>query len=127
MSYYPFYLLYLGAGITICGVLFFWAVRNGQFQDQKRARHLPLYGEPVLPRDASSARWPRAMRLTALLIFCAVLVQVVLIVLTARTIGREEMQGAVEESSTVMVDTLRFVHPTGDRLLGRVDKAKRVH
>ena len=46
MTFYLFFLVYLGAGILICGALFYWAVSNGQFKDQDRARFLPLQGEP---------------------------------------------------------------------------------
>lgn len=34
------------AGVAIALVVFAWAIKNGQFQDQQRARFLPLYGAP---------------------------------------------------------------------------------
>jgi len=34
----------LGFGISLA--VFFWALKNGQFKDQKRARFLPLEDEP---------------------------------------------------------------------------------
>jgi cbb3-type cytochrome oxidase maturation protein len=41
----------MGFGLTISIVVFFWALNNGQFTDQKRARYLPLQdtddSEPV--------------------------------------------------------------------------------
>ncbi len=39
------WLLYCLLGVVIFAVLFLWAVRNGQFRDQERARHLPLQRE----------------------------------------------------------------------------------
>ena len=40
--YYPYFLAYMVSGFVISLVVLFWALRNGQFQDQKRARFLPL-------------------------------------------------------------------------------------
>jgi cbb3-type cytochrome oxidase maturation protein len=34
------------AGLVISLVVFFWALKNGQFKDQKRARFLPLEEQP---------------------------------------------------------------------------------
>lgn len=42
--YYPYFISYLLAGVAIALVVFAWALKNGQFQDQERARFLPLYG-----------------------------------------------------------------------------------
>jgi len=50
MTFYLFFLIYLGAGILICGALFYWAVSNGQFKDQDRARYFPLAGEARVDR-----------------------------------------------------------------------------
>ncbi len=43
--YYPYFLAYMVSGFVISLVVLFWALRNGQFQDQKRARFLPLEEE----------------------------------------------------------------------------------
>ena len=40
--YYPYFLAYMVSGFVISLAVLFWALRNGQFQDQKRARFLPL-------------------------------------------------------------------------------------
>jgi len=40
--YYPYFLAYMVSGFVISLVVLSWALRNGQFQDQKRARFLPL-------------------------------------------------------------------------------------
>lgn len=40
--YYPYFLAYITIGLIISLLVFFWALRNGQFRDQQRARYLPL-------------------------------------------------------------------------------------
>ena len=40
--YYPYFLAYMVSGFVISLVVLFWALRNGQFKDQQRARFLPL-------------------------------------------------------------------------------------
>lgn len=40
--YYPFFLTYILTGLTIGLVVFVWALKNGQFSDQQRARYLAL-------------------------------------------------------------------------------------
>ena len=43
--YYPFFLTYILTGVTIGLVVFVWALKNGQFSDQQRARFLALEDE----------------------------------------------------------------------------------
>jgi len=45
--YYPYFIAYMAAGFVICIVVFFWALNNGQFKDQQRARFLPLADNPI--------------------------------------------------------------------------------
>ena len=40
--YYPYFLVYMLSGFVISLVVLVWALRNGQFRDQQRARFLPL-------------------------------------------------------------------------------------
>jgi len=40
--YYPYFLTYMLSGFAISLVVLWWALKNGQFKDQKRARFLPL-------------------------------------------------------------------------------------
>jgi cbb3-type cytochrome oxidase maturation protein len=47
--YYPFFITYLVAGFAFGIVLLFWAIKNGQFKDQQRARYLPLDEEEPQP------------------------------------------------------------------------------
>jgi cbb3-type cytochrome oxidase maturation protein len=44
--YYPYFITYMLLGLAISLVVFFWALKNGQFRDQARARFLPLQHEP---------------------------------------------------------------------------------
>jgi len=47
--YYPYFITYIVVGLVIRLVVFFWALTRGQFQDQQRARFLPLQGEELPP------------------------------------------------------------------------------
>ena len=40
--YYPYFIAYMSAGFLISIVVFLWALNNGQFKDQQRARFIPL-------------------------------------------------------------------------------------
>ncbi len=46
--YFPYFITYITIGLILGLVVFFWSLYNGQFQDQERARFLPLAG---LPRE----------------------------------------------------------------------------
>lgn len=39
---YPFFLVYILTGLFIGLIVFVWALKNGQFSDQQRARFLAL-------------------------------------------------------------------------------------
>ena len=49
-------LIAVGIGISI--MVFLWALKNGQFADQARARYLPLVEEVPLPPAEVSRRLP---------------------------------------------------------------------
>ena len=66
MGFYGLYLLYLFLGLLFSGCLFYWAVVNGQFREQQRARYLPLGAEEPEAQSARTARWPRSMIVTVL-------------------------------------------------------------
>lgn len=44
--YFPYFVAYIAIGLILSLLVFLWAVKNGQFQDQQRARFLPLRDEP---------------------------------------------------------------------------------
>jgi nitrogen fixation-related uncharacterized protein len=43
-------------GLVLSILVFIWALRSGQFRDQKRARFLPLEPEPEVRRTRSTKR-----------------------------------------------------------------------
>jgi len=57
--YYPYFIAYIGIGLVISLAVFFWALKSGQFQDQQRARFLPLRDDLNVP----PVRTSRAHRL----------------------------------------------------------------
>ena len=83
-TFFAYYVLYLVGGVAITAALFFWAVRAGQFRDQKRIRFAPLGDEAPVPVTAETAKWPAGMKLTIFLAtsgvvslaICAVLVAI---------------------------------------------------
>jgi cbb3-type cytochrome oxidase maturation protein len=52
--YYPYFVTYIIVGFVISMLVFFWALRNGQFKDQDRARFLPLRDEDETGRSRVS-------------------------------------------------------------------------
>ena len=85
MGYYSYFLLYVFVGFVLCAALFAWAVVNGQFGDQKRARYLPLTGSAPAPRDASTAKWPRSMVWSVLAILVGLAVQIAAVLVMSAT------------------------------------------
>ena len=52
--YYSYFISYMLIGFVLSFLVFFWALNNGQFKDQKRARFLPLQDEQEMrPRNVS--------------------------------------------------------------------------
>jgi cbb3-type cytochrome oxidase maturation protein len=47
--YFPYFITYLLFGFGISGLVFLWALKNGQFSDQKRASFLPLQHDTESP------------------------------------------------------------------------------
>jgi cbb3-type cytochrome oxidase maturation protein len=43
--YFPYFITYMALGFVISLVVFLWALKNGQFKEQQRARFLPLEDE----------------------------------------------------------------------------------
>jgi cbb3-type cytochrome oxidase maturation protein len=52
--YFPYFITYMIVGLVAGVILFGWALKNGQFRDQNRARYLPLEDDPKLPAAAAS-------------------------------------------------------------------------
>ena len=69
--YYPYFIAYMAIGFIISLVVFFWALNNGQFKDQQRARFIPLDSErPAKPAVASRFARIQAIALFALVCIC---------------------------------------------------------
>ena len=69
--YYPYFIAYMALGFTISLVVFFWALNNGQFKDQQRARFIPLEGErPTKPAIASRFARIETIALFSLVCIC---------------------------------------------------------
>ena len=45
--YFPYFITYMATGFAISLAVFIWALDRGQFRDQRRARFLPLEGNPA--------------------------------------------------------------------------------
>ncbi len=82
--YYPYFIAYMAAGFAISIAVFFWALNQGQFKDQERARFLPLQNEsganPVkLSRLARIETWTMFVLACSGLATTAVMVLIVLL------------------------------------------------
>lgn len=57
--YFPYFITYMVVGFAISLTVFFWALKNGQFKEQKRARFLPLDGErePFIKKVSNIKRY----------------------------------------------------------------------
>jgi cbb3-type cytochrome oxidase maturation protein len=65
--YFSFFAAYLLIGLCISGLVFFWALKNGQFSDQKRAAFLPLLHDTEnLPARISRSHRFEAIALLAM-------------------------------------------------------------
>jgi len=64
--YYSGWLGLITISLGVSLIAFVWALRNGQFSDQGRARYIPLSSEPTLPPLHEPAK--RAWELYALII-----------------------------------------------------------
>jgi cbb3-type cytochrome oxidase maturation protein len=85
--YYPYFLTYMVSGFAISLLVLFWALRNGQFKDQQRARFLPLEDEPETGpvRLSRMGRW-HALILVALA-FSGLVASVVAVLLSVISTG----------------------------------------
>jgi cbb3-type cytochrome oxidase maturation protein len=52
--YYPYFLTYMALGLGVTLIVFFWALNNGQFKEQQRARYLALHEAPDPPATKPS-------------------------------------------------------------------------
>lgn len=65
--YFPFFIIYMVIGFGISALVFIWALKNGQFNDQKRAAFLPLQDDTeCLPVRVSRIHRLEALALIAM-------------------------------------------------------------
>ncbi len=56
--YFPYYIAYMTIGFLLTLVVFFWALNQGQFKDQNRARFIPLEAD-VNSKPTKASRFAR--------------------------------------------------------------------
>jgi len=66
--YYPYFIAYMAAGFMISLVVFFWALKHGQFNDQQRARFIPLKSD----LDSRPVKASRFFRIETVVLFTLV-------------------------------------------------------
>ena len=66
--YYPYFIAYMAAGFIISIAVFWWALNNGQFKDQQRARFIPLQTD----RNTKPVKASRFARLEIIALFSLV-------------------------------------------------------
>jgi nitrogen fixation-related uncharacterized protein len=67
--YYPYFIAYMSAGFVISILVFIWALNNGQFKDQQRARFIPLQNDPNL-KPLKAARFARLQTIALFSLVC---------------------------------------------------------
>ena len=80
--YYPYFIAYMAAGFVISLVVFFWALHNGQFRDQQRARFIPLEGD-LNSKPVKASRFFRVETYVLFTLICLVLASSVAVVIFA--------------------------------------------
>lgn len=56
--YFPYLVAYIAIGLILSLLVFFWALKAGQFRDQQRLRYLPLRDE-TMGAPAPTSRFGR--------------------------------------------------------------------
>jgi nitrogen fixation-related uncharacterized protein len=57
--YFPYFIAYIAAGFAISLLVLFWALRNGQFREQDRARFLALDNEDAAAKAVIVSKFHR--------------------------------------------------------------------
>ena len=84
--YYPYFIAYMAAGFIISLVVFFWALNNGQFKDQQRARFLPLQND-LEPKPTNVPRFARLQTLALFTLVCLCLASALAVVIFSLLMG----------------------------------------
>ncbi|UCD79209.1 MAG: hypothetical protein JSW26_28050, partial [Desulfobacterales bacterium] len=67
--YYPYFIAYMSAGFLISIVVFLWALNNGQFKDQQRARFIPLESD-LNSQPVKASRFARIQTIALFSLVC---------------------------------------------------------
>ena len=66
--YFPYYIAYMVLGFIVTLAVFFWALNQGQFREQNRARFIPLEADG----DAKPVKASRFARMETIALFVLV-------------------------------------------------------
>ena len=80
--YYPYFIAYMSAGFVISIVVFLWALNNGQFNDQQRARFIPLEND-LKPEPVKASRFARIETIVLFSLVCICLMCSVAVIVFA--------------------------------------------
>ena len=67
--YYPYYIAYMVAGFVVSILVFIWALNNGQFKDQQRARFIPLESD-LQTEPVKTSRFARIQTIALFALVC---------------------------------------------------------
>ncbi len=67
--YYPYFIAYMSAGFVISLLVFIWALNNGQFKDQQRARFIPLESD-LKKEPVKASRFARIQTIALFSLVC---------------------------------------------------------
>jgi cbb3-type cytochrome oxidase maturation protein len=82
--YYPYFIAYMAAGFVISIVVFLWALNSGQFNDQQRARFIPLEND-LKTEPVKASRFARLEAVVLFSLVCLCLLCSVAVILFALT------------------------------------------
>jgi cbb3-type cytochrome oxidase maturation protein len=80
--YYPYFIAYMVVGFVISLVVFLWALKKGQFKDQRRARFIVLESD-LTSRPVRASRFARIETYALFTLVCLVLASSVAVVIFA--------------------------------------------
>ena len=80
--FYLGWLMLIAIGVGVSLAVFVWALKNGQFSDQQRARYLPLQNEHLEMPQAQAQRLPSEVYALILVVIMGIICFVSTITLT---------------------------------------------
>lgn len=80
--YYPYFIVYMASGFVISIVVFLWALNKGQFNDQQRARFIPLESD-LQTEPVKASRFARIETIALFTLVCICLLCSVAVIVFA--------------------------------------------